>query len=141
MNIDKVSTYSHELIEAVNNLLPQLSSSAQQLNEQSLKEIINSECSHLFIASEDNQIFGMLTLIVFNIPTGTRAWVEDVVVSETARGKGVGKALISAAIDTSNKLGAKTTDLTSRPSRDAANRLYQKCGFSKRATNVYRHEN
>ena len=81
---------------------------------------------------------GSLTLAVFRIPTGFRAWIEDVVVDDGARGVGVGEALVAAAIDRSRSLGAKTVDLTSRPSREAANRLYVRMGFESRSTNVYR---
>jgi ribosomal protein S18 acetylase RimI-like enzyme len=84
-------------------------------------------------------IVGTLTLVVFRIPTGVRAWIEDVVVDEGARGRGVGQALTRAAIDRAAQAGARTVDLTSRPAREAANRLYQGLGFQARATNVYRY--
>ena len=81
----------------------------------------------------------MLSLVVFGIPTGIKAWVEDVVVDDGARGKGVGKSLMRHAMEQAKKLGAKTVDLTSRPSREAANKLYQSLGFETRQTNVYRY--
>ena len=81
---------------------------------------------------------GTLTLVVFRIPTGVRAWIEDVVVDDAARGHGVGEALNQFALDLARGKGAKTVDLTSRPSREAANRLYQRIGFQPRETNVYR---
>jgi ribosomal protein S18 acetylase RimI-like enzyme len=93
----------------------------------------------LFVASEDSDIVGMLTLITFEIPTAVRAWVEDVVVDEAARGKGVAAALVQAALDDAAARGARTVDLTSRPDREAANRLYVRMGFEQRTTNVYRH--
>jgi len=86
----------------------------------------------------DDRILGSLTLAWFRIPTGVRAWIEDVVVDEEARGHGVGELLNRAALDRARELGAKTVDLTSRPSREAANRLYQRIGFVARDTNVYR---
>ena len=79
-----------------------------------------------------------MTLVVFPIPTGIRAWIEDVVVDGDARGRGVGAALNQAALDRARDLGARTVDLTSRPSREAANRLYRRLGFVARETNVYR---
>jgi ribosomal protein S18 acetylase RimI-like enzyme len=82
---------------------------------------------------------GSLTLVTFRIPTGIRAWIEDVVVDESARGHGVGEALNQAAIEEARHKGAVTVDLTSRPSREAANRLYQRIGFTPRDTNVYRY--
>ena len=87
----------------------------------------------------DGPIVGMLALIIFRIPTGVRAWIEDVVVDSGLRGRGAGEALTRAAIDIAGARGAKTVDLTSRPSREAANRLYQKVGFELRQTNVYRY--
>ena len=81
---------------------------------------------------------GSLTLALFRIPTGVRAWIEDVVVDDAARGAGVGEALVGAAVERAGAVGAKTVDLTSRPSREAANRLYVRLGFESRTTNVYR---
>ena len=125
-------------LRAVNQLLPQLSSSAPPLNLERLIEIIQSSSVHLYIAREEQEVLGMLSLVLFTIPTGIRAWVEDVVVDEKDRGKGVGKALSEHALKEASRLGAKTVDLTSRPSRVAANQLYQRVGFAKRDTNVYR---
>jgi acetyltransferase, GNAT family len=85
-------------------------------------------------------ILGMLTLATFTIPTGLRAWVEDVVVDGQARGRGAGQALVEAAVAHATSIGARTVDLTSRPSREAANRLYRRAGFELRETNVYRYK-
>ena len=91
-------------------------------------------------AGEDEEkIVGMLTLAVFRIPSGVRAWIEDVVVDTEARGRGIGAALVRRAIEIAQESGARTVDLTSRPSREAANKLYQKLGFEQRSTNVYRY--
>jgi ribosomal protein S18 acetylase RimI-like enzyme len=81
---------------------------------------------------------GMLTLVAFEIPTGLRALIEDVVVDDAVRGSGAGSALVAAALAYASSLGARTVDLTSRPHREAANRLYLRMGFETRATNVYR---
>jgi ribosomal protein S18 acetylase RimI-like enzyme len=86
----------------------------------------------------DGRIVGSMTLALFRIPTGMRAWIEDVVVDESVRGRGVGAALNHHALDVARDAGARTVDLTSRPSREAANRLYQRLGFVQRETNVYR---
>jgi ribosomal protein S18 acetylase RimI-like enzyme len=94
----------------------------------------------VFIARSDGAVVGSLTLVVFRIPTGLRAWIEDVVVDEAARGLGIGEALNRAAIRKTNDMGCRTLDLTSRPSRVAANKLYQKLGFKARETNIYRYE-
>ena len=130
-----------ELVSAFERLIPQLSSSNPAPTETELAAICESEASVLLIAVDreaDDRILGSLTLAWFRIPTGVRAWIEDVVVDEAARGHGVGDLLNRAALDRARELGAKTVDLTSRPSREAANRLYQRIGFIARDTNVYR---
>jgi len=127
-------------LDAVNRLLPQLSKSAKIINGSTLQKLTNSECTRLYVAKEGDTIFGMLSLVVFSIPTGTKAWIEDVVVDERARGKGVGKELMNHALNVAKELGAKSADLTSRPSREAANKLYQAIGFEGRETNVYRYK-
>ena len=129
---------SEELLAACHRLIPQLSSSAAPITVNELAEIVNGDSTIMFVARVDNQIVGLLTLAVFRIPTAVRAWIEDVVVDSSARGHGVGEALNLAAIAEAKRRGAKTVDLTSRPSREAANRLYQRIGFVARDTNVYR---
>jgi len=138
IEIFEVTESNEATLKLVNRLLPQLSKSAPPLTSGKLKEIVQSTHVHLFIAQEGVEILGMLSLVVFPIPTGIRAWVEDVVVDESARGKGVGRALSEHALQAANEKGALTVDLTSRPSRVAANQLYQKVGFQLRETNVYR---
>ena len=138
MQVIEVVQYSEEVLDNINALLPQLSSSAQPIQEHELRFIIEQSAVHLLLAQENGNYFGTLTLVVFPIITGTRAWIEDVVVAESARGKGVGKMLTSEALSLANKLGAKTVDLTSRPSRKAANELYKKAGFELRESSVYR---
>ncbi len=129
-----------ELVAAFDRLTPQLSSSSPAPGPDELAAIVASPATVLFVARDidSGEIVGTLTLALFRIPTGLRAWIEDVVVSETARGQGVGAALCQAAIDRAQSEGAKTVDLTSRPSREAANRLYKRVGFEQRETNVYR---
>ena len=138
IEIFEVTESNESTLKLVNRLLPQLSKSAQPLTSGKLEEIVQSTHVHLFIAQEGAEVLGMLSLVVFPIPTGIRAWVEDVVVDELARGKGVGRALSEYAVQVANEKGALTVDLTSRPSRVAANQLYQKVGFQLRETNVYR---
>jgi ribosomal protein S18 acetylase RimI-like enzyme len=99
---------------------------------------MNSESTKLFLASDEDGVFGMLSLVLFRIPTGRKAWVEDVVVDEKARGRGVGKLLTEHAVRVAREHGAHSVDLTSRPSRAAANALYQRVGFQQRESNVYR---
>ncbi len=129
-----------ELVAAFERLTPQLSSSSPPPSAEVLAEIVGSPATHLLVArSDDGTIVGSLTLALFRIPTGMRAWIEDVVVDGDARGSGVGEALNRFALDLADTHGARTVDLTSRPSREAANRLYQRLGFVRRETNVYRH--
>jgi ribosomal protein S18 acetylase RimI-like enzyme len=129
-----------DVLEACHRLIPQLSSSSSPITRAQLDEIITGSSTVLFAARSEGAIVGLLTLAVFRIPTAVRAWIEDVVVDERARGKGVGEALSRAALAEAAQRGAKTVDLTSRPSREAANRLYQRIGFVRRDTNVYRYE-
>ncbi len=140
MQIIEIKRYSEDIKDALNELLPQLSSSATTLSDSNVKEIVESEASHLLMAKEDGIYYGSLTVVVFKIPTGIRAWIEDVVVNKNSRGKGVGKLLTEKAIELAEQHGAKTVDLTSRPSREAANALYKKVGFKQRDTNVYRYQ-
>lgn len=128
------------LVDVFARLIPQLSRSAPAPDAAVLAEIIGGEATHLLVAEDDSAVLGSLTLVVFRIPTGLRAWIEDVVVDSDARGRGVGDALNRFAIDLSAELGCRTVDLTSRPTREAANRLYQRLGFHPRETNVYRRE-
>lgn len=140
MQIEIARTVTKEMVEAFARLIPQLSNSSPPPTHEELQEMVNSDASILFLARDDDgQIVGTLTLVVFRIPTGLRAWIEDVVVDEAARGRGIGEALTRAALDHAARLGVKTVDLTSRPSREAANRLYQKIGFVRRETNLYRY--
>ena len=145
MTVELITATTPELHEAMGRLLPQLSRSAAPMSEADVERFLSQSSVHLFVfraetadADGNNPILGMLSLATFEIPTGVRAWVEDVVVDEAARGQGAGLALVEAAIEHAKTVGARTVDLTSRPSREAANRLYQRAGFQLRETNVYR---
>lgn len=139
--VDAVEEASPDVVAAISGLLPLLSRSAIPPSQDQVAEIVNSPVSTLFIAKDDRtgEIVGTLTLVVFRIPSGVRAWIEDVIVAEEARGQGCGEALSRAALETARVAGARTVELTSRPSREAANRLYRKIGFVERETNVYRY--
>ena len=140
IKIFEITEADDSTLDAVNRLLPQLSKSSKLINWSTLQKLTNSECTRLYVAKEDDTIFGMLSLVVFSIPTGTKDWIEDVVVDERARGKGVGRELMNHALNVAKEMGAKSADLTSRPSREAANKLYQAIGFEGRETNVYRYK-
>jgi len=141
ITIEVVEAADGELVEAFAKLIPQLSRSSAAPDLETLDQIAKSEASTLLIArGEDGVILGSMTLAMFDIPTGRRAWIEDVVVDTDARGQGVGRVLNERALEIAEAAGAKTVDLTSRPSREAANRLYQRIGFVERETNVYRYQ-
>ncbi len=139
MRVEEVTEVTDELIEALERLMVQLSRSAALPTPRELQQMVDSDVIRLLVARNDQGIMGTLTLALFQIPTGVRAWIEDVVVDEAARGQGIGEALNQRALELAKKCGARTVDLTSRPSREAANRLYQRLGFKPRETNVYRY--
>jgi GNAT superfamily N-acetyltransferase len=120
-------------------LIPQLSSSSRAPTLAQLQSIIESPDSVLYLAWLDGRIVGTLTVALYRMPTGVKAWIEDVVVDDSARGHGVGAALNLAAIAEATRRGAKNVNLTSRSSRQTANRLYQRLGFVPYDTNVYRY--
>jgi ribosomal protein S18 acetylase RimI-like enzyme len=140
IQVTPVMSASADVLAACHRLIPQLSSSSAPISAKELEEIIESDTTVLFAARSGQEIVGLLTLTIFRIPTGVRAWIEDVVVDNQARGQGVGDALNRAALAEAERRGAKTVDLTSRPSRESANRLYQRLGFKQRDTNVYRYD-
>lgn len=141
VTIEVVDVVGDDIVDAFAKLIPQLSRSSPAPSREVLQAIASSEASTLLIARDEaNTILGSMTLAMFDIPTGRRAWIEDVVVDEDARGQGVGRLLNERALEIAKDAGAKTVDLTSRPSREAANRLYKRIGFEQRDTNVYRYK-
>ncbi|RWD96128.1 MAG: GNAT family N-acetyltransferase [Mesorhizobium sp.] len=138
IEIDEVIAITPAVAEAFAELVRQLSSSARMPSKGELEEIVASPATIVLAARASEKIVGMLTLVVFRIPTGVRGIIEDVVVDEAYRGQGIAEALTREALARSGAAGARTVDLTSRPSREAANRLYQRLGFQKRDSNVYR---
>jgi ribosomal protein S18 acetylase RimI-like enzyme len=139
LNVEEVDRVSEPVLTAVRELVGQLSSSARPPTVSELDEIISSPASRLLIGRDDDgRILGTLTLVLFRIPTGVRAWIEDVVVDRSARGQGLGGLLVREAIALARSAGARTVDLTSRPDREAANALYVREGFELRETNLYR---
>jgi ribosomal protein S18 acetylase RimI-like enzyme len=142
MTVERVTEVTDELVAAFERLIPQLSSSNPPPTRAEIGEMVASPAIVLFVArdpSRGNEIVGALTLALFRIPTALRAWIEDVIVDSSCRGHGIGEALCRAAIEHARAAGATTVDLTSRPSRETANRLYLRIGFEQRVTNVYRY--
>jgi ribosomal protein S18 acetylase RimI-like enzyme len=139
LEVVEVTEVTSDLVEAFARLVPQLSSSNPPPSRADLVEMAESPASVLLVARDRaGTIVGSLTLALFRVPTGRRAWIEDVVVDESARGAGAGEALVVDAVRRAQDAGARSVDLTSRPSRAAANRLYVRLGFEARTTNVYR---
>lgn len=128
-----------ELAAAVSRLNRQLSSSPREVGTAELAELVAAESNTLLVGYLDGEVAGMLTLIVYPIPTGVRARIEDVVVDTAARGRGIAFALTEAAVELARAAGARTVDLTSRPEREAANRLYRRAGFAVRDSVTYRY--
>lgn len=142
VTVSLATTANDALVQAFARLLPQLSANAAPLSKADLDEIIHAPGNHVFIArmAPEQRIVGTLTLVHFRVPTGIRAWIEDVVVDEQARGLKVGMALTRAAIAKSRELKARTLDLTSSPGRMSAHHLYESAGFAMRDTRVYRYQ-
>jgi ribosomal protein S18 acetylase RimI-like enzyme len=139
--IEEVGRASNDLVEAVTRLVGQLSTTAPAPSGRDVEEVVRSPVTRLLVArDEQQQVVGMLTLALFRTPTGPRAWIEDVVVDQRARGRGLGEALTREAVRLATQNGTVRVDLTSAPRRVAANRLYEKLGFRERETRVFRLE-
>ena len=139
MTIEQVTSVTPTLVEAMNVLLPQLSTSAKAVTTEALEAIVTAPGTLLLVAIDDDRVVGTITLITFALLTGRRALIEDVIVDESVRGRGIGAALVEEALSHARRMGVSTIDLTSRPAREAANALYRKVGFVQRTTNVYRY--
>jgi ribosomal protein S18 acetylase RimI-like enzyme len=139
VTVEVLREVTDEVVEAFARLVPQLSATAALPDRAALDSIVSSPADTLLIARLQGAIVGTLTLVMFPIPTGVRAWIEDVVVDEAARGQGIGEALSLEAVSIARAAGARTVDLTSRPAREAAGRLYERVGFQVYETRVYRY--
>jgi ribosomal protein S18 acetylase RimI-like enzyme len=139
LSIERVVVADSELVSAVRRLLPQLSETAGPPEAYDLESIVTSPATTMLVArDDDHRIVGMLTLALFRLPSAVRAWIEDVVVDESARRLGAGRALVDAALALAADAGAARVDLTSNPSRESARRLYESMGFEERTTTVFR---
>jgi ribosomal protein S18 acetylase RimI-like enzyme len=139
VSVEVLQEVTDEVVEAFGVLLPQLSSSSPPADRAVLDRVAGSAATTLLIARSDGKIAGTLSLVMFPIPTGLRAWIEDVIVDGAARGQGIGQVLTAEALRIAEEAGARTVDLTSRPSREAAGRLYERVGFQSRSTRLYRY--
>lgn len=143
MEIAILHEVTDDVVQAFERLIPQLSSSAKVPTREEIQAMVDSDASIVLIARDPakaHKVIGSLTLVVFRIPTGVRAWIEDVIVDNEERGRGIGEELTRFALAEAKRRGSKTVDLTSRPSREAANRLYQRVGFNLRHSNLYRYD-
>ncbi|MFF7715121.1 GNAT family N-acetyltransferase [Streptomyces sp. NPDC007988] len=138
VEVSVVREANDESVEAFARLLPQLSNAAGPLHREAVGRLLTGDATTVLLARVEGEVVGMLTLVMFPLLSGLRARVEDVVVDEAARGHGVGGALTEEALRLAEAAGARTVDLTSRPSREAANRLYERLGFEARNSTVYR---
>ncbi|MET9661370.1 GNAT family N-acetyltransferase [Streptomyces sp. NPDC006510] len=138
VEVEVVREATDEVVEAIARLLPQLSRTAGMPDHESVAQLLRSDANTLLVARIEGRAVGMLTLIMFPLPSGLRGRIEDVVVDEAARGHGVGAALTEEALRLAEEAGVRTVDLTSRPSRQAANRLYERLGFQARDSKLYR---
>lgn len=137
VRIEPVREITDEVSAAMARLLPQLSSSAA-FDADLLADLVRHDASHLYLAQLDEVVVGAITLVMYPIPTGLRAHIDDVVVDGSARGHGVGRLLVEHALQEARRHGARTVDLSSRPSREAAIRLYTRLGFVRRDSHLYR---
>jgi ribosomal protein S18 acetylase RimI-like enzyme len=137
VTVESIRVVTDELVAAVARFVPQLSARRQAPRRSDLEELLAQSGTSLLVARDGAEPIGMLTLLLYRIPTGARGRIEDVVVDESARGKGAGEALTRAALELAAAAGIEEIELTSSPSRAAANRLYPRLGFEQRATNVY----
>lgn len=138
IRITELTTPLHKHLDGINRLIAQLSLTAEPMPMERLEQIIASNMSHLYVALNGEELVGMCTLALYDAPTGRKAWIEDVVVDDKARGMGIGRRLVAYAIDEAKRHSPVTLMLTSRPARKAANMLYQAVGFERKETNVYK---
>lgn len=139
ITIEELRDVTDDVVDAFARLVPQLSSSAMPLDAAAIKDIVSSSAVTVLLARSEDKIIGTLSLVMFRIPTGVRAWIEDVVVDAAAGRQGAGTALVRAAVELARAAGARSVDLTTRPSRVAAGNLYERVGFQQRETRVYRY--
>lgn len=139
ITIEELREVTDDVVDAFARLLPQLSRSAKPLDAAAIKDLASSSAVTVLLAKSDNKIIGTLSLVMFRIPTGGRAWIEDVVVDTAAGRQGTGTALVRAAVERARAAGVRTVDLTTRPARVAAGNLYERAGFTQRETRVYRY--
>ncbi len=139
LKIEVAKQASPALLRAVTSLLPQLTSSGRSMTAAELNTMITTPAATLLIAKDEEKIVGMISLAVVQMPTGLRSYLEDLVIDASYRRRGAATILLHAAIDVARNAGARTLDMTSRPSRTGAILLYERLGFRRRDTNAFRY--
>jgi len=136
VNIEQVHRADEELVALVARLLAQLTEARTPPTLEQLQEVVSTQ-TLLLARDDDGTILGMLTFVLYRVSSGLKGRIEDVVVDESARGRGVGEALTREGMRRANDAGVLMLELTSMPYRQAANRLYKRLGFVRKPTNVY----
>lgn len=139
MIIERVTEIDEKTVKSFQYFIPELTNEKDRIpTKKDLENVVSSPNTYLLIAKAEDNIIGTLTLVFYWVPSGIKTWIEDVIVSDNARGKGVATALMWHALNLARENGAEKVDLSSRPWRNAANNLYLKMGFEERDTNMYR---
>jgi ribosomal protein S18 acetylase RimI-like enzyme len=138
MEIMRLREATEEAVRDIGVLISQLREHEVETTLSEMKAIVNDENSICIVARDGERIVGMASLYILQKFGKRIAHVEDVVVDDEYRGRGLGKSLMEAVIASARENDVSTLNLTSRPAREAANALYQKLGFEKNETNAYR---
>jgi GNAT superfamily N-acetyltransferase len=140
MRIEAATEATPELERTLARLLPQLNATLPVPTMQRLQALIADPAVTLLVAREGDEAIGTATVIVYTTPFWIKARLDEVVVDQSARGKGIGEALVLACLDVARDRGAQVAELQSGrgSARDAANRLYRRMGFELRDSNLYR---
>ncbi len=136
MIVERVTEASDELVATIRALLPQLTEARTPPTLEQLQDVVSNQ-TLLVARGDDGGILGTLTFVLYRVSSGVKGRIEDVIVDESARGQGVGEALVREAMRLANEAGVLMLELTSMPYRQAANRLYRRLGFVRKPTNVY----
>ncbi len=137
MRIEEVTEASEELLEAIHRLLPQLTEARTPPTLEQLAETVAAQTMLVALDDATRAVIGTLTLITYRVSSGLKARIEDVIVDESARGQGVGDALVREGMARAGAAKVLMLELTSMPYRESANRLYKRLGFIRKPTNVY----
>ena len=137
MEIIELNSLSQQNIQDLLGLMEVLDSSIK-VKPEILKEAAECPYTHFFAAMEEGRIIGCASLCITRHPLGQKGGIEDVVVRPEARGRHIGRKLMEHIIEYARGLAPIELHLTSRPSREKANLLYQAIGFKQHQTNVYK---